>query len=86
MNQSGPIKVIFIVYSGSIHDCVFTYQEQYFFSKCLPKENDIVIDAGCYDGKTAEAFASLGSKVYSFELSKKIMNKQKRKNFDIHLF
>lgn len=72
---------LYSLVSGSIHDYVFTYQEQYFFSKCLPKENDIVIDAGCYDGKTAEAFASLGSKVYSFELSKKNYEQTKAKEF-----
>ena len=51
-------------------DFHFAPEPQYFLAGCMPSEGDIVIDGGAYDGGTSAAFASLGTKVYAFEMDR----------------
>lgn len=53
-----------------LNDFVFAPESQYFLAGFVPEEGDIAIDGGAYDGGTARAFASLGAKVYSFEMDR----------------
>ena len=56
--------------SGNINELKFSESQQYFLAGYLPKQGDIVIDGGSYDGSNARDFSQLGCKVYSFELDK----------------
>ena len=52
-----------------IADYRFAPEAQYFLEGFLPKEGDIAIDGGAYDGATARDFTMQGAKVYAFEMS-----------------
>ena len=55
--------------TGKISDYRFAPESQYFLEGFLPKEGDIAIDGGAYDGATARDFTMQGAKVYAFEMS-----------------
>jgi len=69
-------KVAFRAYitgrlSQRVSDFKFAPEAQYFLEGFLPKEGDIAIDGGAYDGATARDFSMQGAKVYAFEMSAK---------------
>lgn len=47
----------------------FAQEPQYMLRGFMPTAGDIAIDGGAYNGETARDFASLGAKVYSFEMN-----------------
>ena len=49
----------------------YAIEPQYFLETFLPTAGDIAIDGGAYDGATSTDFASLGAKVYAFEMDQK---------------
>lgn len=53
-----------------IDKVVFANTPHYICEGFIPKPDDIFIDCGSCEGETAAQFASLGCKVYSFELNK----------------
>lgn len=56
--------------ANRIDSVVYSDATHYFLTGFTPRPNDILIDAGCYNGWTAAQFAGLGCKVYSFEMNK----------------
>ena len=56
--------------SWQVRDYHFAPEPQYMLEGFIPQENDIAIDGGAYDGGTARLFASLGAKVYAFEMDR----------------
>ena len=69
-DASGRAFLGFLSYkfTSRLNDFVFAPEAQYFLAGFTPGQGDIVIDGGAYDGATARDFASLGAKVYSFEM------------------
>ena len=51
-----------------LQDFRFAPEPQYFLNGFLPKEGDIVIDGGAYDGATSADFVKQGAQVYAFEM------------------
>lgn len=54
-----------------MQDFIFTSEYEYFLNGFLPKEGDVAIDGGAYDGDTAIDFIRQGAKVYAFEMDAK---------------
>lgn len=54
--------------SSRYADFCHASEPQYMLHGFLPCEGDTAIDGGAYDGATSRDFASLGAKVYAFEL------------------
>lgn len=52
-----------------MQDFIFTTEHEYFLNGFLPKEGDIAIDGGSYDGDTSADFVRQGAKVYAFEMN-----------------
>ena len=61
--------------TNNLSHCKFENSSQYVLNGFVPKPNEIVIDGGSCDGRTAAMFADFGCKVYSFEMD--------RENFEI---
>ena len=57
--------------TGRFGDGIFANAPQYICEGFTPDDGDILIDGGACDGYTAEMFAKLGCKVYSFEMDRK---------------
>lgn len=55
--------------TGLLNDFRFAPEPQYFLNGFLPKDGDIAIDGGAYDGATATDFARQGAQVYAFEMN-----------------
>ena len=53
-----------------VDSVVYASTPHYFLEGFTPNPGDIFIDGGCYTGWTANQFAKLGCKVYSFEMNK----------------
>ena len=51
-----------------MQDFIYTTEHEYFLSGFLPKEGDIAIDGGSFDGGTSADFVRQGAKVYAFEM------------------
>ena len=51
-----------------MQDFIYTDECEYFLNGFLPKQDDIAIDGGSYDGDTSADFARQGAKVYAFEM------------------
>lgn len=58
-------------YGGTLDKYRFANEAQYMLNGFLPKEGDVAIDGGAYDGQSARDLCLLGAQVYSFELDKK---------------
>lgn len=54
--------------SNRLSDYRFAPEGQYLLQGFMPGAGDIAIDGGAFDGGTARDFASLGAKVYAFEM------------------
>ena len=60
--------------TGQLKDFYFAPEAQYMLAGYMPAAGDIVIDGGAYDGATSRDFASLGARVYAFEMDAKNYN------------
>ena len=71
--------------SNQLSKIVYANTPQYICPGFLPKEGDIFIDCGTYDGATAVRFVNMGCKVYGFEIEKNLYAKARKvaeeKNF-----
>lgn len=84
-SRKAYLAVILGKISNRIHDYHFAPEPQYMLEGFLPKQGDIAIDGGAYDGGTAKLFASLGAKVFAFEMDKYNYNLccEKTKLYDV---
>ena len=76
--------------SNQIGKIVCAKTPQYICPGFLPKEGDVLIDCGVYDGGTSLRFVNMGCKVYGFEPDKKIFKAAealaKERNFVVENF